>query len=176
MADPHVKVDLRGLKRFQRAVSDGLRGGGGPVHNAIRQWAARYRSFAQQRFDRFSKGGGWPALKEKTINRRRKGKKGRGIGAAILRDTGTLFSALDLQFTQKPGQLQQDIPFGVRVGYGGPARHPKGGATVADIANFHQTGAGRLPVRKIIVDPDEHTITLMAGDMERALERTANRG
>lgn len=101
-------------------------------------------------------------------------------GVAILRDTGTLFLALTPTWSAKPGALEQHIPMGVRVGYGGPQRHAKGGgATIADIASFHQTGAGHLPVRRIIVDPTPQLVDAMRDDMERALRKMvgdANRG
>ena len=92
---------------------------------------------------------------------------------AILRDTGTLFAALSPTFTGKPGALEEGIPFGIRVGYGGPSRHPDGKATIADIASFHQTGNGKLPVREIIVAPLPNVIEGMARDMQRALRQLA---
>lgn len=46
-----------------------------PIQAALTQWAARYRGFAQRRFDKFSKGGGdWPPLTLGTIRARRSGK------------------------------------------------------------------------------------------------------
>ncbi len=174
-----VRLNLEPLKRFAAAIRADLRTtGNGPIRRAMRQWAARYRGFAQQRFDKFSKGGGgWPPLAASTKARRRKARKGRKKGAArsfsLLRDTGLLFAALDTPWTRKPGALQEDIEFGVRVGYGGPAKYPGGKATIADIAGFHQEGKGRLPKREIIVDPDDRTVDAMAGDMERALGQMA---
>lgn len=164
-----VTIDLKPLKRFQRQLKNDLRGSGqGPVRAAMKQWGARYRAFVQRRFKRNSRGGGgWPPLAASTI-RRRRGKRSK---VAILIDTGTLFRALDPVFNRKPGQIQEDIPFGVRVGYGGPGQHPSGKLTVADIAEFHQKGGGHLPQRKIIVPPDANTTAAMRRDMERALKR-----
>jgi hypothetical protein len=176
-----VKVNIEGLKRFGAAVAAGMRGGGkaaGPIGAAFRQWGARFRAFIRERFAAFSRGGGdWADLKESTKRRRqgpRKGAKG-ARSFAILRDTGTLLNAVDPTFSGKPGQLQQDIPFGIRVGYGGPGRHPKGKATIADIAAFHQEGAGHLPARKIIVAPSpaSDVVNQMAEDMNRALKAIA---
>jgi hypothetical protein len=82
-----------------------------------------------------------------------------------------MFGALDAMFANKPGALEERIPFGIRVGFGGPARYPRGGATISDIAEFQQTGAGVLPEREIIVDPDQRTTDAMAGDMLRAVNR-----
>jgi hypothetical protein len=186
-----VKLDLSALKRFADSIHRGLSNGSGPILKAMKQWAARYRSFAQERFDVFSKGGGdWPDLEPSTKRARRKGKskkikglhgaakktheakmkRGGGGGTfSILRDKGILFGALDTAFTNKPGALEESIPFGVRVGYGGSRRHPGGQTTIFDIARFHQEGRGRLPVRRIIVEPDQQTVDAMAGDMLRAI-------
>lgn len=127
------------------------------------QWAARYRAFLQHRFTRLSREGGtgeWPGLKRK----RRRGAKKR---AAILRDTGTLFNVLNPTFQNNPGQLQQNIPDGVRVGFGGPGVHPSGSMTVARLAEIHHFGEGHMPERQIIVDPDDEVQRKMALDVER---------
>jgi hypothetical protein len=79
-----------------------------------------------------------------------------------------MFAALDVKFVGNPGAVQTNIPFGIRVGYGGFGSYPDG-AKIADIAFFHQIGAGFLPVRKTIVNPDNATLKAMRGDMERAL-------
>lgn len=178
MATQHVKVDLKGLIRYRQTVEADLRGSGsGPVRGALRQWGARARAYWQERFDKNSRGGGdWPPLSVRTMARRRKARKGaRGKPRqfSILRDTGTMFAALVPDFQRKPGQLQQDIAFGVKVGYGGPHRHPKGKATIADIASFHQEGKGNLPAREIILALPGSVTQQMAGDMGRALERLA---
>jgi hypothetical protein len=191
----YVKLDLRPLLRFAHKV----RARSGAFRRAIIQWGARYRGFARARFVRYSAGGGdWPRLKPSTLAaRRRRVKSGyvfrinkagkrvrRGFkeGASsqltaaprILWDRGLLIGATRATFTHAPGQLQEEIPEGLRVGYGGPARYPKGQITIADIAHAHQTGAKHLPVRKIIVEPDTKTIRDMVGDLERAIEREGN--
>lgn len=158
-----VKIDLSGLIKYREVLNQDLRGqSAGPVRVAMRQWAVRYRSFTRERFVSFSRGGGdWPPLKSK----RRKGAIG---SAALLRDTGLLFGALSPTFSSKPGQLQRDERFGVRVGFGGPGRYPTG-VSIVDVAGWHQSGAGNLPVRRIIVSPDDNTVRQMSKDMERAL-------
>lgn len=194
-----VKVNLKPLERFAKSIGDDLRlRGRGPIRDALRQWAARYRGYTRQRFVNNSKGGGdWKQLRPSTIARRRKGERVQGRrrtsasqkileqrgglsvavgGVAILRDTNTLFAAMDPQ-PGKPGSIEQDIPFGIRVGYGGPHRHPSGKATIADIALFHQTGVpGRMPARPIIVEPDKRVIAGMADDMQRAMNRMLREG
>jgi hypothetical protein len=170
-----VKVNLAPLKRFPDDVRRGLAGRSGPIRDAVRVWAAMYRSFAQERFKVQSRGGGeWPPLKDSTVKRRRKGRRGSNAPrASILWNTGTLVGGLTPRFVGAPGQLQEDIPFGVRVGYG-PDPHPgsNGRVTVKDLAQWHQTGAGNLPERPIIVDPDRRTVQMMADEMEDAIRRS----
>jgi len=125
------------------------------MRKVMKQWGEIYRSWSLERFDKFSKGGGgWPPLKQSTIRRRRKG-KGKGT-VAILVDTATLKAGLRPVLNTNKGGLQKDIRGGVRVGYGGSTRHPKGKATIHAIAKYHQSGAPpHLPARSIIVDlPD----------------------
>ena len=173
----YVKVDLGPLKRFGAAVAAGMRGGGkaaGPIGAAFREWGARFRGLLKERFVEFSRGGGdWPDLKESTKRRRAKARKGHegARSFAILIDTATLIHAVDPQFKNPPGRVDENIPFGIRVGYGGPDRYPKGKATIADIASFHQEGGGHLPCRKIIVGPSRGVVDAMAGDMTRALKQ-----
>jgi hypothetical protein len=178
-----VKVNLEPLKKWAEKIETACRNGGGAggvsgaIGAAFRQWGARFRSFVQLRFDKFSKGGGdWKPLADSTKRARRGARKGaKGARSfALLRDTGTLFMALTPEFKSEPGQLEEGIPFGVRVGFGGPARHPNGTATIADIANFHQHGGPHLPMRKIIVPLDQHTVDLMSGDMQRAIDKLAD--
>lgn len=192
----NVVVNLSGLNRFQRNVIAQSTGSPGPVHDAYKLWAVRYRSFAQMRFDAYSKGGGdWQKLAASTLKKRRKGKESNvkklreiwknnsnisrnpditeGSMYSMLRDTGLLFSALTPVFVNSPGAIEEFVAFGVRVGYGGQHRHSdgpsKGTATIADIASFHQIGnPPNLPQRKIIVSPTDSVKSEMAEDMEKA--------
>ena len=161
----HVVLRLTGLNRFARAMRDGSPA----MTRTLRQWAVRYRSFAQLRFDLFSRGGGdWPPLKESTIRRRRQRTD------TILRDTGTLFRALN-PVLGNPGSFEQLEPMAVIVGFGGPGAHPSGTATIADIAAFHNFGAPpNLPQRQIIVEPPQAVIMLMSLDAERNLGMEAH--
>ena len=181
MSDVRIKLD--GLREFAGIV----RSKAGPIRRAIRQWAARYRGFAQRQFRANSLGGGrWRKLK-------RKRRRGKLKFARILRDTGTLYAALTPQFLSKPGQMERLVPDGVATGFGGPAMHPgrrrtkkrKGAirvskpakrVTVAQIAAWHNAGVPsiNLPKRQIIWDPDEQTESRMAGDMRRALQEVAH--
>lgn len=178
MYEATVAINLAGLEQFATTVDAQLNGTPGPIANCVKLWAVRYRSFAQIRFDLYSRGGGtWQQLASSTMKQRREGRgKKSVIKYAILRDTNTLFTALTPTFVNSPGAIEEQIPFGILCGYGGLQRYAvgvankTGRATIADIANFHQSGyLPRLPQRKIIVDPPPELIRVMADDMERAM-------
>lgn len=197
-----VSIELKGLERFNADIRSGLANGSGPISTMLKRWAVRYRSFAQQRFDIFSKGGGdWKKLSKYTLDRRRKGNKSNAMKLrlsyqtpnkpaaapttkpAILRDTGTLFAALAPIYVGSPGAIEEYIVNGIRVGYGGPQRHigtsgrgkQNGNETIADIAAAHQNGfLPKLPKREIIVSPPQSVIADMIMDAETAMKRIAN--
>jgi hypothetical protein len=166
-----VEVDLSGIKRLARQIDFGHP----TLDKGWKQAAYVFRSFTQRRFSNFSRGGGnWAPLAESTIKGRRKGKGSRKFkkgSVAILIDTGLLFGGVQPAFVNAPGQFEQLRRFGIEVGYGGPGRYPEGDATVTDIAHFHQTGAGRLPKREIIVEPDAHTFRQMVGRLQLAVNK-----
>jgi hypothetical protein len=193
-----VDVDLSDLQKFGRDIVAQVEDGqAGVIGDVFTLWAYRYRSYAQLRFDAFSKGGGdWQPLKDSTVAGRRSGTKrtkgnayrnslkpqtksssGRNKKVSILRDTGILFAALSPVFVGSPGAIQQRIKFGIKVGYGGPQKHigfngKQSLATIADIAGFHQEGyPPHLPKREIIVDPPDTLLKQMAADMQNALNK-----
>lgn len=172
------EADFGPLKRFLESLNAQMTGtSDGPIRRAMRRWAARYRSFTQERFDRFSKGGGdWKPLEASTIRRRRKGiakiagavKGGPALissSPAILKDTGILFAAL----AGGAGSYEEHVPGGVWVGFGGGATHKKGHRTIADIAAMHDSGMG-VPKREILVEPPAAVTAAMQMDYEQALE------
>lgn len=169
-----VSIELSDLQKFGHQIDVGLNGdAGNPVGKAVKQWAFRYRAWAQERFDEQSQGGGeWPDLKDSTKEQRRNKDK---ESISILRDTGILYAVLTPAFLGLPGQLEENIAYGVRIGFGGPSKHGDDGTvTVADIASFHHNGEGVLPVRSLIVEPPGSIINDMAGDMERAIDKLSN--
>lgn len=180
------------FQQFRHLISSGLAAGlNGNLAPTFRKWGARYRSFTRRRFRNYSRGGGdWPPLAESTLRARRAGKRGTrtkggrlgkkgasnvsagAIKISILVDKlGMLDRALEPNFSGQAGALQIGIAYGVRVGYGGHARHPTGKATIADIARFHNNGSGRNPRRQIIVEPDQRTVDGMRRDLEGDIGR-----
>ena len=130
-------------------------------------------------------GGDWPDLAPSTKKGRRGAKRhvkrghgakgaktttrGSGASFAILRDTGTLLAALTIG---APGNKNEVIDAGIEVGFGGADKHPKAkGATIADIARYHNAGSGTLPVRKILVLPDTSTVSGMQADATNACHK-----
>jgi len=192
-----IKLNLEPLQRFLTALIRfaGAVGFDAETDRLYRQWAVRYRSWALERFDTFTKGGGdWAPLAPATLARKRgiakrtnpggtvRRNSGGGFSrvasggaVAILVDKGTMKAALSPAFTNRPGQLQEMIPGGVRVGYGGSGRSGDSTLTVAQIAEVHHFGKGRVPRREIIVEPDEKVKVQMALDVERAVERLVER-
>mgnify|MGYP000988676903 CR=1 FL=1 len=182
-----VKIDLSGLQKYADLVTASPPPS--EVVACLKQWAARYRAFAQQEFNRKSKGTGWEPLKPATIARRRKGpnqagrrgKKSLGMKAAkagvgnvaILRDTGLLFAALNPELNTRGGFERYPGGFAVTVGYGGPASHKKGRVSIADLAAIHHKGLGHVPPRPIIINPTAAIKAQMADDAQRALNRLA---
>jgi len=124
-----------------------------------------------------AKGKAFRITKKKAYEKIQKADKERkdivtGKTVSILRDTGTLFNSIAPTLSGKPGQIQLDIPFGVRVGIGGPAQHPEGeGKTIAEIAEMHQTGGAHLPKRTIFVAPSKQALDQMSQGMERAIAK-----
>jgi len=162
-----VSQQVRNLKQMRAALNTGT----AEIKTMVKQWAARYRTYSQKRFIEQSAGGGdWPPLK-------RARKRGSLESALILRDTGLMLGALNPVFTGAPGQLEEldgSHPIGIRVGFGGGAAYQTG-ARVADVSEYHQTGAGNLPVREILVQPDSQTLQGMEKDADRAIGKMVAR-
>ncbi|HNX27525.1 MAG TPA: hypothetical protein PKK48_08985 [Phycisphaerae bacterium] len=184
-----IRFNLHGLDKLCKGLNDSV-----PLKDMFKQWGSRYLGFSKRRFKEYSRGGGdWPPLKRSTklartnakrkkpAHGRRKRRTPEQIAAAlsrkfsILNDTSTLLNALTIGF---PGNLFEYISDGIRVGFGGPARHldakhPVKGVppTIRDLAIFHDQGKGRLPQRQILVEPDDSTIRGMQSDVNRCIDR-----
>jgi len=170
-----VTVNLHGLRRFKDdlSTSDLRRSASRPIREALDQWAIILARFLTARWSLFSAGGGnWKHLSEKYLAWKRR----KGLLPLILRATDLMFQAFSITFGRKPGRIAEDIPFGVRVGFGPGMQYPhtsNPSVTIAQLAMWHQTGEGRLPARKIIVGPDTETRAQMRATMQEAMLEVA---
>jgi len=112
-------------------------------------WSKIYTSWTQQRFVLFSRGGGdWPGLSPSTLKKRR-GK----AGAAILRDTGLLFAALNGIAGKVFNVVWVADGQSKRVGLTATltsSQSYRNGPSIGQVAKYHQDGGGRLPQRVIL--------------------------
>jgi hypothetical protein len=167
-----VTTDVSGIEKFERLVQSGLDNSNksSPTRVMFVRWATRWRAFHERRFVKASRGGGtWQALSIATVAGRRQG--GGSGSAAILRDTGTLFGALGS--SNAPGALEKHDTDVVFVGYKEGSQHSSG-ISIAQLARWHQTGAGNLPSREIVVEPDNRTTKGFATDANDALVEIEN--
>ncbi len=170
----NISTDLAPLRHFGKEVRNGLRGMPGPIDDLFKLIGQAYLSFAQRRYNRFSRGGGdWPPLKAATIKRRRRGPRKKSA-TAILRDTGTLFNALG---RGSPGNVFKRTRRGILVGIGGGATHPDDKKlTVGKLAEYHNFGMGKNPKREIVpeeLDPQARAVIQLG--VQKAAARLAAR-
>ncbi len=165
-----VNVNLHGLRKFKAALSNDLRSSEArPIRDALNEWAVILARFWTARWSMFSGGGGnWRPLNAKYLAR----KVRKGLLPLILRATDEMFQNFAPDLAKKPGRLSEEIPNGIRVGFGGGMNYPhttNPKVTIAQLAMFHQIGAGNLSARKIIVPPDTETRAKMRATMEEAV-------
>lgn len=157
-----VRLDLKPLEKFSAQFQKQLGSTSfkGPIGTMFKQIGVVYLGYTRRRFVKMSRSG-WAPLKQK----RRRGALSKAL---VLRDTGILLNALTVN---QPGNLLKKIDSGVRVGFGGPARHSGGRATIGKIAFYHDTGAGNLPKRQILAEPDAKTYTTMKRIIQKAVNK-----
>lgn len=174
--------NMERVRNFRRLVKAGS---SGPLKPVFKQWGIRYLAWIRRLFYIKSRGGTaegvtWKKLSPVTIRRRnRRSRRVRGDKVqrpkyAILVDRlGTIPKAM-IPF--QSGNLFKYISGGVRVGFGGGTKHPDGKATIADIARFHNIGAGRrLPKRQILHVPNATLNGKMMNDLRRGIDRIGDR-
>jgi hypothetical protein len=150
-------VDVSRIVRIRAAVRRGLTvRSGGPFNPVFNAWGERYLAQARQQY-RANSGGGWTPLAPRTVAERTR--LGFGPDRPILVRLGVLFRALT---RGAPGNLFLRIPGGIRVGFGGAARHPgyagrPGRIPIAAIGRIHDAGGGNNPRRQIINPPTLRT-------------------
>jgi hypothetical protein len=164
MASASVFLNIRPLEKFSAGIRREVTTGSNREDDLYTAWGRRYLAQLRDDFRRNRAGGGaWPPLAPATL------KQGKArIG--ILDVTGAVFNALR---PGQPGNLFQRTPTGMKVGVGGEAKHPDADATIAQVAVWHNDGAGNLPVRRIINPPDATTTAGIQKDARAALARIA---
>lgn len=173
--------DTGKVRRFKNAVRAG---GRGPLRPVFKQWGIRYLAWTRRLFYIKSRGGTaegvkWADLAPRTLrkrsrrSRRVRGARGKMRYAILVDKIGTIPKAMA---PYASGNLFKYIPYGVRVGFGGPAKHPEQVVTIADIAKAHNVGKGEhLPRRQILHVPNRTLIVSMRNDLRRGIERIGNR-
>ena len=157
MAEPRVVLDLGRLHKLR----DFIRRRSNAARKVILEWSKLYSGFIQERFVRFSRGGGnWPPIKPGTAAR-----KGHDD---ILVDTLLMYEQLDPTIQGFHNVQQGSGPFQATVTFGGNAHYPDG-TSVQTVMGYHQTGAGNLPVRRILVPPDNATKKEMGDVAKKAM-------
>jgi len=94
-----------------------------------------------------------------------------GRTVSILVDTGILKNAVSVGGA---GNSVKRLPNGLSYGFnytphmgGGGKSHP----TIGQLAAWHQTGAGNLPVRVVLGPPDAQTVRGITGDLQLAVNK-----
>lgn len=155
-----VIIDLGPLNGLERDIH----GKKGKIKTAFKTWRDLYVRVMRSRFIRYSAGGGsWPKLKKPRASGRFPG--------AILKDTRTIAKALTIKRRNFRGQVTivEDLEFGIVVGFG-RGNHPGGlRPSMVDLTAYHHFGLGRLPVRELLVEPNEETKSKMAVVMQNAI-------
>jgi hypothetical protein len=164
-----ITLNLRPLRALRAGLSVGS---GNPVlAGAFRQWGRIYLAFATKRFSD-KETVGWRALRPSTVKQRiRQGFPG---PQPILRRIGEVKRALR---EGEPGNQLRMIAKGVRTGYGGNSPHSRypgqkrSSPSIAQIAEWHNTGTARMPKRQIIVPPNRPTLQSMIHPLGVAIRR-----
>jgi hypothetical protein len=142
-------------------------GGGGTIGKAITRTNARFEKTARHKAANARLRGLYQQLAVAQTRKAYRRIYGALASAAILRNTGLLFNAIDVG---AKGNLFKLEPGGILVGFAG-ASHGAGKANIAQIASYHDQGGVHLPRRQILVAPNAQTITGMVADAKRAFAR-----
>lgn len=157
----NVNVNITNLKRFRRGLETS------PIMiDAIQTWGKQYNRFMIARFKKFSRGGGtWPRLKASTITKKVANKN------RILVELGDLLGAMQATLNVAPrvGSLT------VTAGVSDQVFHSRSNMNLAELVDLHQSGAGNLPIRRIVVPPPQRVINAMVNVGNKALGKLADK-
>jgi hypothetical protein len=120
------------------------------MREAFHRAGIAYTAYLRRRYLRNAKGGGgWPPLAPSTL-------RGKRPDPGILIRSGRLLRSLNLA---SPDHVRRVTASGLRIGSSVP------------YLRFHETGAGRLPVRRVIVPPDAPTRAKMDAELDRGVQK-----
>ena len=161
-----IKVEVPGLSKMRKIIESNP-----ALSSRVSDaWATRFRAWVRQRFAAFSRGAGdWAPLRLVTLLRRRRARAGLvDLNAAILRDTGALFASTQptLGNTGLIKSTKHKLGFTAELG--------GNGGELGRIALYHQTGAGKLPQRKIMEKPPAKVTQAMANDAKKLIVEYLN--
>ena len=153
-----VRLNLNSFKRLKRVVTKD----GRPVYRLLREWIRIYRRWLYDRFVKFSRGGGnWPDLKPGT----KAAKTRQGFGTEILIRT----RVLEEQFSPVSRTQIISARQGAVIRFGAGKTYPDG-TPVEDVIRWHNDGAGNLPVRELLPDPDASVVRDMVKIAEQEMQ------
>jgi hypothetical protein len=162
--DLSFKIDASPLLRVLDGLADALEAGTENPHirNGLEGAQTEYLESMRERFVEQSGGAGeWPELAR--LTQRERARLGFNPTRPILTRLAILYTALR---AGQPGSASEFTHDSLRAGIGGPERHPGYGdrppsLTIGQIAEIHQRGLGRVPVRRILVDPSDSVLARM---------------
>jgi hypothetical protein len=167
------RMDAEPLTRFLSDFAASLGQGTSNVHvrNGLQESQGEYFHAMRDRFVAQSSGGGeWRELAP--ITQRERKRLGFNPARPILIRLAILITALR---PGAPGSASEWTANSLRAGFGGSSIHPGYGdkppsLSIGDIAKIHQEGRGRVPKRRILVEPDAQTLGNMRGPLVAAVQ------
>jgi hypothetical protein len=171
--DLTFRIDVEPLTRFLSDFAAALgQGTSNPhVRNGLTGAQGEYFGAMRERFVAQSSGGGeWQELAGTTQRQRQR--QGFNPSRPILTRLAVLFTAMR---PGAPGSASEWGSNSLRAGFGGPAVHPGYGdrpasLTIGDLALIHQEGRGRVPQRRVLVEPQAVTLGNMRQPLAAAVQ------
>ncbi len=157
-----LRINIGPLAKFKAPLSKQR----GDIKAGIKEASGIYVAYVLKRFDANSRGGGdWRPLKPETI-----ATKG---SSAILVDTRALRQALGASIEVV---VKTEPRLTVIAKLKGRRRHRRAKMAVADLATIHHFGLGRVPQRKILIQPDRKTSSQMSAAIVRGIKKSIDKG
>lgn len=146
MITAQLQLSLKGISLAKVALTN-------PSPAARAELQSVYQTFTRERFDKASEGGaGWKPLKKGS--------------PPILRKTGEMREGLSIELTLKPKTVAR---------LKNRKAHSKAKMPIEKLLTIHHYGLGRVPERRILVQPDVKTATRMALIRIRAVKKALSK-